>query len=309
MTTVIDPTPELIKIGLMSDLHLEFEPAYRQRIHQTVSRGDSSEAAKALVAMRVRENERGHPESGPDLRALTKAAVDLLLLPGDIDVGGRSVAYADAVASYLGCPILMAIGNHDAYGDNLRRLIAASRKTAAATHGRVAVLEQGRADVLIKGRRLAVLGATLWTDYELCGNRALAMERAGNALNDHSKIRWGDRPLQPSDAHEIHLETKGWLAQEILSARQDSDVVVVMTHHAPIPDAIPPRYRGSDLSPAFASDLRPEIEAWKPDLWVWGHTHFSMQATVGSTRMVSAQRGYIGQEPGAESFAPAVLEI
>jgi hypothetical protein len=308
MMAVVDPAREPIRIGVMSDLHLEFEPAYRQRILQTVRRGDSSEAAKALAAMRI-QNEPGHPGSGPDLRVLKASSIDLLLLPGDIDVGGRAVRYADAVASYLGCPILMAIGNHDAYGDNLRRLIATSRKTAAATHGRVAVLEQRRADLLIKSRRVAVLGATLWTDYALCGDRLLAMERAGNALNDHASVRWGDRPFQPSDGYEIHLETRDWLEQEILVARQDSDLVVVMTHHAPIPNAIPPRYRGSDLSPAFASDMTDEIEAWKPDLWVWGHTHFSMETLVGTTRMVSAQRGYVGEDPGAEAFVPVVLEI
>ena len=177
------------------------------------------------------------------------------------------------------------------------------------THGRVAVLERDRADLLIKGRRVAIFGATLWTDYELRGDRAFAMARAGRALNDHTRIRWGDRPFEPSDAYEIHIETRAWLDREILAARQASDATVVMTHHGPVPGAIPPRYRGDDLSPAFASDLTTEIEAWKPDLWVWGHTHFSTESRLGTTRMVSAQRGYVGQEPGAESFVPVILEI
>ena len=129
-----------IKIGLMSDLHLEFEPAYRDRVLEKIRRGDSSEAAKALAAMRARENEPGHPENGPDLRALKKAAVDLVLIPGDIDVAGRRVRYADAVGQYLGCRVYICLGNHDAYGADLELLIAKGRGVAEETHGRVVVL-------------------------------------------------------------------------------------------------------------------------------------------------------------------------
>jgi hypothetical protein len=82
-----------------------------------------------------------------------------------------------------------------------------------------------------------------------------------------------------------------------------------MTHHAPIPEANPPRHQGGALSPAFVSDLRQEILDWAPDLWVWGHTHHSMETTLGRTKLVSAQRGYIGDEEGADRFLPALVEI
>jgi hypothetical protein len=86
-------------------------------------------------------------------------------------------------------------------------------------------------------------------------------------------------------------------------------VVVVVTHHGPIPDANPPQYRGGELVPAFVSDLRSEILEWQPDLWVWGHTHHSMRDRLGRTELVSAQRGYIGSEEGADSFVPELVLI
>jgi Icc-related predicted phosphoesterase len=293
----------------MSDLHLEFEPEYREWVLQTVRHGGSSKAAKALAAMRARDNEPGHPENGPDLRALKNAAVDLVLLPGDVDVAGRLVGYADAVARYLGCPVFACLGNHCAYDTDLRLSIDAARRAAVNAHGRAAVLERERADLVVKGRRLAVFGATLWTDYELAGDPARAMDWAASTLNDHVRIRWGDDFFRPGQALDIHLATRAWLDKELLGARDNADVRVVMSHHAPIPNAIRPDRRADDISPAYASDLTREIEAWRPDLWVWGHTHHSMETRVGSTRMVSAQRGYVGLEPGAESFVPVVLEI
>jgi hypothetical protein len=171
------------------------------------------------------------------------------------------------------------------------------------------VLESERTDLLVKGRQVAIFGGTLWTDYDLAGDPAFAMDRAGRALNDHTRIRLGEDWLSPGDALEIHIATKAWLEKELLGRRSGTDLRIVMSHHGPIPDAIPPKYRGHDLSAAFATDLRSEIEAWKPDLWVWGHTHHSIETQVGATRMVSAQRGYVGVEPDAESFLPVIVEI
>jgi hypothetical protein len=43
-----------------------------------------------------------------DLRGLKAQGVDLLFLPGDIHVGTRAIAYADAAARHLECPAYQA---------------------------------------------------------------------------------------------------------------------------------------------------------------------------------------------------------
>jgi 3',5'-cyclic AMP phosphodiesterase CpdA len=281
-----------LSIGLMSDLHLEFEPMYRERIQSLPRRSDF-----------------GHPEIGPALRGLKARGIDFLLMPGDIAVGAIGVTYADAVAKYLGCPVYICAGNHDGYRGELRSVIAAFRKAAAATGGRVTFLEMDRANLEVAGSKVAICGTTLWTDYKVNGNDVAAMARAGQSLNDHALIRLGDRFFHPEDALELHLNAMDWLAREVPMAREEADLVICMSHHAPIPDANRPQYRGGDLSPAFVSDLRGQIADWQPDLWVWGHTHFSMRTQIGRTKLVSAQRGYVGVERGADAFTPLVLEL
>ena len=46
-----------------------------------------------------------------------------------------------------------------------------------------------------------------------------------------------------------------------------------------------------------------------PDLWVFGHTHHDIDQTVGKTRVLSHQRGYVGHEVDFLEFSPAVVEL
>lgn len=292
----------------MSDLHLEFEAAYWKRIHAAARRGDSSTAADALRVRAELRAEPGHPDQGPDLRRLKAEGIDLLLLPGDLHVGIEAIAYAKAAAVYLECGACVCGGNHEAYHGDLAERVSELREAAAWSDGKVKFLER-EAALDIRARRVIVLGATLWTDYRANGDERTAMIAADRALNDHRLIRCGDTRFTPAQARAIHLATREWFGQAVIRARDEADKVVIMTHHAPIPDANPPQFRGGELAPAFVSDLRQEILEWQPDLWVWGHTHHSMRDRLGRTELASAQRGYLGSEPGAESFAPAVIAI
>jgi len=293
-----------IRLAVCSDLHNEFEyPTPPRR---------PTKAWEELKALR--ESTEGHPSVGPFWGGL-RGAVDLIVMAGDIDVGRRGIDYADEVSTFLGVPVVIVAGNHEAYGQDIDRLIADMREAARGTSGRVLFLENETAAFAFGNRRLHVLGTCLWTDYTLGGDRpddvVWAMMEAGRGLNDHVHIRSRGGKFTPSDARERHETARRWIEGEIarIRAAGDGDMIMVVTHHAPIPDAIPPRYSGGKLSPAFASDLRREIAAWRPEAWLWGHTHFSMVTEVGGTRLISSQRGYIGLEPGADEYAPLIMEI
>ena len=281
---------KFLRVGLASDIHLEHE--------------------RRPVSVLVHDAVPGNrPRQGPDLSGTHAAKPDLFLLAGDIASGLETIAYADSVARYLACPVLVVAGNHEAYGFDLITLLPQLRAAAATTDGRVRFLERDRADFEVKGRHIAVLGATMWTDYDLLGDVSAGMLCAERSINDHRRIRYGNRKFLPKDALEIHSATRKWLALEVPCARREADVLIVMTHHAPIDGASAPEFRSDELAPAFGSDLRREIETWKPDLWVWGHTHWSVRTQIGGTILASAQRGYIGQERGADKFVPTIIDL
>jgi hypothetical protein len=295
-------------LAVMSDIHLEFD---RALIAQARLGGDAELSPPALRWWRhLMERDRvvGHPRLGPDLDAVRGA--DLLILAGDIDYGVDAVRYAAEAAAYCGCPAVLVPGNHEFYDAEMTRTLAAMR---AASSGRVDLLDGDRMDFDLGGGRVAVLGATLWTDYRLHGGDearvAMAMRNAEGGLNDHRVIRHGKGRFLPKDALALHWQARDWLADSLPRARAEADRVVVVTHHAPTPAANPPRYADSRLSPAFASDLEAEIAAWQPDLWISGHTHFDHDRRIGRCRLVSRQRGYIGVEGAAPDFAPLMVTL
>ena len=66
----------------------------------------------------------------------------------------------------------------------------------------------------------------------------------------------------------------------------------MITHHAPTPRSIAPRFHGSALNPAFASNLERLIARYQPALWIHGHMHNSVDVTVGETRVLANSAGY-----------------
>ena len=67
-----------------------------------------------------------------------------------------------------------------------------------------------------------------------------------------------------------------------------------MTHHVPTLRYYPAAYVNSPLMEAFAVDLDALVERPDIDFWVYGHHHHNIaEFSIGKTRMVTNQLGYI----------------
>ncbi|WP_170294927.1 metallophosphoesterase [Roseospira navarrensis] len=290
------------RLAILSDLHLEFDRA--------------EPGARRLLKGRRRldptpVDDDGHPLYGPRLDALRDA--DLILAVGDIDVRTWPVPWLEAAGRYAGCPVVFVPGNHEFYGRPVENALEDLRAGCAATDGRVTLLDDARLDLEIGGRRVAVLGCTLWTDHHLFGaDRVRAVRaRCDAGMTDHRVMRRarGRMRWTPEAVALTHARSRAWLAEALPAARREADTVVVATHHAPSLRSVPEWHRRDLLSAAYASDLEALMAGPDaPDLWAHGHIHWPVDYTCGRTRVASAPRGYLG-EPGEATWRPHLIDL
>lgn len=221
---------------------------------------------------------------------------DLLVLAGDIASGLQAIElFRDWPV-----PVLYVAGNHEFYGGAFDQLRVDLRRAARGTS--VCFLDNDYLDM--GGVRF--LGATLWTDYRLPLNRTQRqlMQAAEKGLNDHRVIKTHEGVFSAARALEEHEQSRRWLQRQLAAPYEGRTVVV--THHAPHPLSVHPRYAGDPLNAAFASDLTELLSL--ADLWLHGHVHDSFDYEVDGCRVVANPRGYVGNIYEARAAKELVFE-
>ncbi|MGH7118536.1 MAG: metallophosphoesterase [Acetobacteraceae bacterium] len=214
--------------------------------------------------------------AAPDVEA------DVTILAGDI---WRPPEAAMTWAASFARPVLFVPGNHEFYGgsvDEVRRELA----EAARAHG-VILLDQGVRVI----DRVRFVGTTLWTDFLLDGEsrRHEAMTKSAEVMLDFRIVRNDDgSTFTPADSCALFASQYAWLARVLDEPFGGPSVVI--THHAPAPQSVHPRFASSPINPAFVSDCT-DLMGRAP-LWVHGHTHDSFDYAVRGTRVVCNARGY-----------------
>lgn len=219
-----------------------------------------------------------HFEMRPQLVQLDQA-VDVLVLAGDIDSWDRVYDTAQLIANARARYIIHVAGNHEYYGARIDNQIESKENFHHLNNSSVEI------DGVTFG------GGTLWTDYRLLGSQPLAMMDAEAYLNDHRRIKmgaaYGYRKFRPSDAVTMHMQTREYIFNNKLD--------VVVTHHAPSPLSIHPKYANDSLNPCYASDLTERIMFEGPNYWFHGHMHDPSDYMIGDTRVIANPYGYYGE--------------
>ena len=93
-----------------------------------------------------------------------------------------------------------------------------------------------------------------WTDFLLDG---IAHEprahRAALGISDFDgwiQYERGTGRITTYESARRHAEERAFIEAELTDAERDGTAAVVITHHAPTPCSIAPRFHGSDLNPA-----------------------------------------------------------
>lgn len=245
--------------------------------------------------------------------APTREQIDAILLPGDLATRGRHVDLLLRIWDAWRLPVLAVGGNHEPWGaESYQDFIAQEQ-------ARIEELRNLGADIDVLRRKerrfedFRVLGATLWTDFDLYPGRAAAARiLAGERKADYEEIRWRDasggptRGLRVEDVVNEHRQDLGFLLRRL--AQPFDSRTIVMTHHLPIEQALSParRAQGDVTTAAYASNLWPVVGNFSFDFWASGHNHemndVELEGRFGVLKFLSNQRGYPWEETGFDMF-------
>src|SRR5260370_709268 len=121
----------------------------------------------------------------------------------------------------------------------------------------------------------------------------MRVQLASDLHLDLLERRWPlEQLIAPARGADLVLvdtqRSRQWLGQQL--SRAYGGRTVVITHHAPHPGSIHPRYAGDPVNGAFVSDLTELVV--QADVWLHGHVHDSFDYRVGRCRVGSNPRGY-----------------
>ena len=217
--------------------------------------------------------------------ALPHVDADVTVLAGDIRPGKSALEWIRR-SFPAEQPIIYVLGNHEFYGSAIPKLIDDFRRMSAGSN--IHVLEN---DCLnIDGVRF--LGCTLWTDFSLFGDPAIAGREAAKVMNDYRRIRVSPefRRLTGMDTAGIHARSVRWLREQLdLTAAPPT---IIVTHHAPSSRSLDPVDTEDLISAAYASNLDSLVAASHARLRIHGHLHWPAGYWIGDTRINSNPRGY-----------------
>ncbi|MHA2503068.1 MAG: metallophosphoesterase [Candidatus Kariarchaeaceae archaeon] len=219
---------------------------------------------------------------------------DLLILAGDIHVGQKTLTFLEEQLQHS--PVIYVLGNHEYYQHDYHTIH--TYWTSLRKQG-LYILDNS--SITIDDTEF--LGCVLWSDME--GGDREAMEASELMMNDYRVIEFRGRALSPKDTMKIHAKSKKWLEKTLKPDRKQ----VVITHHLPSYRSVAEQYRGSPINGAFYSDLDHFIAEKRPDLWIHGHTHDSMDYELGQTRVVCNPRGYFPGQLNPNFRPDLILDI
>jgi predicted phosphodiesterase len=255
-----------VKIQLLSDLHLETQPAFQAT--------PAPEADLLVLAGDVGSYQRNSR------------------LPGD-DFGLER--FSPALGTWP-VPVLYVPGNHEYDNGDFDETHA--RLRAACERLGITWLE--REVRVIDGVRF--VGTTLWTDFDALAHvpgqepageaqkiklRHKAFRAANYYLEKMAGTRHG-RPLLAEEWRELGCKCQRWLREALAQPFEGKTVVV--THFAPSLRSADPRYGVTPGTAGFCNSLD-ELLA-QADYWLHGHLHCQQDYVEGGCHVLANTLGY-----------------
>ena len=228
-----------------------------------------------------------HLELTPNARYVRSNPLDVtgevLVLAGDIcNLMGTTLPclkfWEWASANYR--EVLIVPGNHEYFHDYdlLKHGDSWSREIQSNVH-----YHQNR---VVRIDNVDFILSTLWSRID---PEAESITHRG--MPDFRQIMYDGHRLTPTDYNTEHAKCLSFIKKSV--AESTAERIVVVTHHLPTMAVVAPEHKRSLLNSAFATELGNFIADNRIDAWIFGHSHANIDATIGNTRIVCNQLGYV----------------
>jgi predicted phosphodiesterase len=212
-----------------------------------------------------------------------KPVGDILVLAGDIgylnDDNYRYHPFWDWAANNFE-QVIVAVGNHELYkyydlAQMPQGLVCSIRNNVKCYYN--AVVRVGNIDLIV---------STLWAKIPL--EEAYPTE---NGVTDFHRILYNGERLTWDKFNAEHDKCLSFIKAAV--AGSDAKHIVVVTHHVPSFQLSSSDFAGSRINGAFTVELEDYIETSPIEYWIYGHSHRNIDKTIGNTRCVTNQLGYV----------------
>ena len=159
-----------------------------------------------------------------------------------------------------------------------------------------------RPNVLCCNNEVVRVGDTDFICSTLWSNIIPEQSAAVNSiLLDFNEITFDGRKISVDEYVAMHKESLAFLQEAV--AGSDAKHIVVVTHHVPSYTLCREDHKHSPISSGFVTELGNWIADSRIDYCVYGHSHTSIEVTIGKTKLVSNQLGYLALNEG-EDYSP-----
>lgn len=226
-----------------------------------------------------------HLEYGALGNISNTGGAEILILAGDImqiseiHKTDNFTKFIENVASEFPI-VLYVLGNHEHYNGDILNTVSIIRREVIHLPN-VIILDNDHFEF----ENFVFIGGTLWTN---CENRNQEAIKIVDRMHDYRKINYNGKPLTVNNTLDEHEKTISAIGAPHTKAK------IVVTHHAPSRKSIDTLYVGDPLNAAYVSNLESLMHDVK--LWIHGHIHEEKDYYIGSTRVISNPRGYVGFE-------------
>lgn len=273
-----------------------------------------------------------HLEFGP-LVLKNPCDVDVLILAGDICVssqlGPNDPALVDTKSERFHQffqqvnsefkDVIYIAGNHEFYHSDFKYGIK-NIKHHLAYLPNIHILDNQTYHI----GDICFIAGTLWTNMNK--EDPVTMESIKYMMNDFRIIKNSNRMIvdpfsidenlipdnfKPQDVVAEHKKMLAFIDTVYRNSPASVKKFVVVGHHAPTALSANPKYiHEREMNGGYFSDLSEFIlDRPKISHWFHGHTHTPFDYMIGETRVICNPRGYIGYEDFAGSWELQVVEI